>query len=289
MVVIVTETDTETVTSTYTTNQFGKRNLLVTPSATPSKTKCSSVYPSTIEPSTSSQTTVASATYSQPAKSRSVALSDLLTQASSVVSEICACIETPQTVTISTTPVETTTVTATSTTEIAESASVTTTPTVTSVSSTTDVVITSDISTITDASTSTTTTTTTSTVTVTEVYSYPTCQPGSSYTDLGAGGCSSNCYCDSSVSGYAVCDTAAACGSNCNSDSDCPGGQFCLSGGYFATCTNGRTCASSEGCTSSFSAKKLMRSAMGMPEMDSQPMERSEAAPVRVGVLAPFP
>ncbi|KAI1877602.1 hypothetical protein JX265_003610 [Neoarthrinium moseri] len=316
---------TTTTTTTTTINQFGKRDGLrqkrttgVAPSVTPSKKKCSSVYPSSsasssssVYPSSSefsttsesstasgSSTTVASssATYSHiPPKPEESQLSSLLSYASSIIGEVCTCIETPQTSTISSTPLATSTVTATSTSSATASETVTTTPVVTSVIQSTDVIITTDVALTTSTSTTTTTVTRTSTATVTTFYSYPTCQPGSDFTNPGAGGCSANCYCDSSVSGNSVCDDALACGQTCDRDSDCPGGQFCLTGGYFATCPNGRTCASSASCTSTYSPAKLMFArAMGMPEVGAESMEKRESkvelvAPVRVGLVAKFP
>ncbi|KAK9416010.1 hypothetical protein SUNI508_09970 [Seiridium unicorne] len=271
-----------------------KRTTEAAPSSASSKKHCSSIYPSTIQSSTTAASS--SATSSQyPSYSHKSQLSSLLSQASSIIGQVCTCLETPQTSVTSSTPLATSIVTATSTSSATASETVTTTPVVTSIIQTTDVVVVTDLTSTTSTSTSTTTITSTSTVTATTFYTYPTCQPRSEYSSPGAGGCSSNCYCDASVSGYSVCDTAYQCGQNCDSDSDCPGGQFCLSGGYFTSCTNGRTCASSTSCSSTYSAAKLMfERAMGMPEVGAEPMgkrdsETESVAPVRVGLFAPFP
>ncbi|KAI1263478.1 hypothetical protein F5Y18DRAFT_394541 [Xylariaceae sp. FL1019] len=64
---------------------------------------------------------------------------------------------------------------------------------------------------------------------------------------VGAGGCSSNCYCDKDSDGtnaYCTPDGGAS-GGSCAVDCDCPAGSFCDS-------TLGAMCADSSGCTSTY-------------------------------------
>lgn len=101
----------------------------------------------------------------------------------------------------------------------------------------------------------------------------------------GAGGCSSNCYCDvlsgSSTSGF--CDNANACGKNCNSNADCPSGQACTSGHPECNTPSGNTCLDYTGCLGSGSKK--MFAVRGEPlwrQMQGSPFELEKKEATRL-------
>ncbi|CAN9081348.1 unnamed protein product [Alternaria sp. RS040] len=169
-------------------------------------------------------------------------------QAKSFVGSVCTCLETPVTVSATTTPLATTSVTATSSVEVTATATdtVTATSTVSATSTTTTIIS----ITASESVTSTTTTTIVETVTAVAQYRGPICNK--SNMQGGQGGCSSNCYCDPRTPGgqqYGVCDTATGCTQpTCSSDLDCGPGQACAN----YSCPQGPVCVNYSGCSSSF-------------------------------------
>ncbi|KAI0167733.1 hypothetical protein BJ166DRAFT_520529, partial [Pestalotiopsis sp. NC0098] len=169
-----------------------------------------------------------------------------------MIEQFCSCVVTSQvTKTVTTTPRTTVRATATTTTWVSSVLKTTFTPTITTTSTVTAAAA---PETITAAATSTSvevaTATTTSVTTV--VVSPPQCDPNAAFGQQGAGGCSSNCYCDRDIDGVNhYCDSSVFCLGDCQSDSDCAIDQFCAAGTSCSS-TGGRTCQKYSDCTSSF-------------------------------------
>lgn len=66
---------------------------------------------------------------------------------------------------------------------------------------------------------------------------------------LGAGGCSSNCYCDRDTDGYGRCTQIGGSTNPCSTDAGCPSNEFCDA--FFPGST---ICLNSDGCTSTYTA-----------------------------------
>jgi hypothetical protein len=69
----------------------------------------------------------------------------------------------------------------------------------------------------------------------------------------GVGGCSNNCFCDSSASGGAVCTDSTQCAQSCNSDADCSTGNFCTDRQDAVDACGSKICESYTDCSSTYS------------------------------------
>ncbi|KAL1799802.1 hypothetical protein ACET3X_000144 [Alternaria dauci] len=196
-------------------------------------------------------------------------------QAKSFVGSVCTCLETPVTVSATTTPLTTTSVMATSSVEV--TATATATATATSTVSATSTTTTTLSVTATSSTTITTTTTLVETVTAVAQYRGPICNVPNM--QAGSGGCSPNCFCDPRTPGgqqYGLCDTATGCNQPaCSSDLDCGPGQACAD----YSCPQGAVCVSYTGCASSFvpSQEPAKRGLVGGVKRKVQGERRAQA------------
>ncbi|KAF7532744.1 hypothetical protein G7054_g7686 [Neopestalotiopsis clavispora] len=269
-----TRTLTTTVaTSTSTSTLAGIITTVVGEAPTTTVTVFSTVYTTSTatlpEISTTTTTSTSTVTVSSTSTVRSLvptavkrslktgapAYADLLRQGRPIIERVCSCIVPGAVTTTKTiTPTNTKPATAVTTRSVSNIVSVPFTPTVTVTSTITsaadpETVITTFVSTATEV------TTTTTTVVTTVVAQPPKCDPNSKFGSAGAGGCSSNCYCDRDIDGLNYfCDSSIFCISACQSDDDCSPGHFCATGTSCSS-TGGRTCQRYSDCTSTFTPR----------------------------------
>ncbi|KIW77954.1 hypothetical protein Z517_07787 [Fonsecaea pedrosoi CBS 271.37] len=257
-----TTTETGSVTSTTTVRHTRRKRALhadrawdtwsaaaaTTPSIEPSNVQTTTTTP-TIEPSDVQTTTSSSTGSPDPTAS---AWSALLSQASSIIEAVCACIETPSTTTTTVTTGATTSVTAVTTVSVTETETTTTTPAVISPATATTTTTSTSTSTVTD--TATTTTTVLSTETAAPL---PACNsPDGNVPEVG--GCIGSCFCDSDADGVnAYCTLNFFCGSSCTTDADCALDSFCTARADAIANCGGPICESTSGCGSTLTKRGL--------------------------------